>query len=405
MKNILFLSFLDPWSMGDGKGAPSFYKTIEGYSNEWNVCLIKQRNKHNEKIEIKNVKVLSYKSPFRSMLYIKKISFLGRILNSFYGTILLFILGNRIIKESGENTVVYAYEVNAVKAAKLLSNKFGLPLVTRFQGTVLYSVENTFLNRLKKFPHFSALETAADITIMTDDGTYGDKTLKRLGNKSAEVFFWRNGVDIGKNYVRDKEQYDDLKFKLSIKENDKILLTVSRLVSWKRIDRAIWITKKLVEQGHSYIKLLIVGDGNEKENLISLVENYGLKKNVLFLGSIDQENVSLCMDLADIFLSLYDLSNVGNPLFEAMNMGKTIITLNTGATVNIIKNNINGVLFDVEKINEIPMCVLDLLKDVEYAKKLGVNAKNYAEQNLWTWAERIKNEIKMVEKLLNNIKE
>jgi len=400
MKNIIFLSFLSPWSMGDKKGAPSFYKTIMGYTHDWNVCLITQSDSKDEKINIDGIHSVTYKSPFIPMLFIKKISFFGRIINSIYGTYRLYILGKKYINKYGRNTVIYAYEVHAVKAGKILSTKFGLPLITRFQGTVLYPIENTQINRLKKFPHFQALETAANVIIMTDDGTFGDKTLKRLDNTSSKIYFWKNGVDIGRNYTRNSKQIADFKRKFLISDDDKILLTVSRLVSWKRIDRAVETLKNLIDEGHEYIKLLIVGDGEEKQNLVNMVEKYNLKNNVIFTGAVKQEEVSLCMDISDVFLSLYDLSNVGNPLLEAMNMGKPIITLNTGNTASIIKNNENGILLDIDKFDQVSENVLKLLQDRNFSKLIGDKAKQYAQEHLCTWEERINKEVEIVNDLL-----
>jgi len=96
---------------------------------------------------------------------------------------------------------------------------------------------------------------------------------------------------------------------------------------------------------------------------------------------------------------LNDLSNVGNPLLEAMKCGKCVVTLNTGATAEIIKNDENGILLDIDNINNLPNIIIQLLNDDKSRDRLGHNARKYALEHFQTWDERIQMEIKFVEKL------
>lgn len=101
-----------------------------------------------------------------------------------------------------------------------------------------------------------------------------------------------------------------------------------------------------------------------------------------------------------MYLSLYDISNVGNPLLEAMLIGKAIVTLNVGDTKNLISHEKTGLLLSLEEIDKLPQKVIDLLRNPSKTSKLGENAREFALQHFWTWEERIKREIIEVEKLL-----
>lgn len=385
--------------MEKGKGAQSFFKTIDAYAKDgWDVILVNPNYKIGETPEINGVVNYNFKPFFFPLTKVKKISFLGRILHSLHGNYILYKIAKNIIEESQGNSCVYAYEVHGARAAKKLANKFGLPLVTRFQGTVLHPIKDNCINRLKKYPHFNALSTNADITIMTDDGTHGDKVLKRLGNQSNTIKFWRNGVDINRSNEVNIDNISEIRKKCDIRENDKVLLTVSRLASWKRLDRSINAMEKLVDIDRN-IKLVIVGDGDEKENLMKLAKKLSVTDNVCFIGAVEQSEIKDYMEIADIFLSLYDLSNVGNPLLEAMSCGKPIITLNVGDTSSLIMNNQNGVLLDVNNLDLLPTEIIKILEDQNYAKTLGENAKAYAEREFWSWDERMEAELNIVNKL------
>jgi len=310
----------------------------------------------------------------------------------------LYKTGKSILKgkNNANNFVIYAYEVDGVEAAKKLSLLFKLPLVTRFQGTVHYATKDTLLNRFWFMPHLSALKTAADLTIITNDGTKGKQTIDRLGNKSKKVLFWRNGVDhvpVPLLSNRDKCRHE-----LNIGDNFTFL-TVSRLAGWKRVDRAITAFAEVYKEYPKSI-LIIVGDGDEKQQLERLAQELGIQQAVTFTGSVSQEDIYRYMAAADVFLSFYDLSNVGNPLMEAMMCGKPIITLDVGDTREIIRNDENGILLSANEINVIPVMMKRLIEDKEYSLKIATGAKVYADREFWTWDVRIASEIKEVGALL-----
>ena len=71
-------------------------------------------------------------------------------------------------------------------AARLLRRRgFRLPLVTRFQGTVMHPALDDRLLYYRRYEEALALKTPADLVIMTDDGTQGDDVLARLNPAST----------------------------------------------------------------------------------------------------------------------------------------------------------------------------------------------------------------------------
>ena len=404
MKNVIFLTYLNLWSMENKKGAPSFYKTIEAYiKDKWNVILINPEYDNGTTPKLNGLNNITFKPVFYPLTRVKKVSFFGRILNVKQGNSMLYKLGHKALKNLNDKALIYCYEVDGVAAGKRLSQKFNLPIVTRFQGTILDPIEDNWLNRMKLYPHFEALETKADVTIMTDDGTHGDKVLKRLGNKSEQIMFWKNGVDIDINEEKDEAKIKMLRNSLNVDESYDVLMTICRLASWKKVNRAIEALSVVVKE-RPKCKLIIVGDGEEKQNLMELANRLNLTSNVIFAGAVSQNEIKSYLDLADIFLSLYDLSNVGNPLLEAMACGKPIITLDVGDTSSIIKNEENGILLNVKDLNKIPEYIDKMLNDKNYADNLGESAKEYARKHFWSWDERMKAELDVINKLYSNMK-
>ena len=75
-----------------------------------------------------------------------------------------------------------------------------------------------------------------------------------------------------------------------------------------------------------------------------LARELGVADAVRFEGAVPQADVLRYLWAADAFLSSNDLSNVGNPLLEAMACGKPIVTIDNGATGDLIRDGETGIL-------------------------------------------------------------
>lgn len=396
-KGILIISALDYWSMGKGKGGPALYKTITGYGKRgWKVYFI-TGNYAQGKFEglHENVQIIRFDAPWlKRVMQIKKIGFFAKILWWVYFQIMAFIKAQKLRPEID---VIYGYEIDGVPVAKVLSRLWRVPVVARFQGTILGLVwmKRRFW-KLRAWEHVIGLSLPVDLVIMTNDGSQGDRVLDRLGADMERVRFWMNGVDW--------EPFTTLPEKTEIRRELQIdaqwvLLTVSRLVGWKRVDRAIRALPEVVRSFPEII-LLVVGDGPERERLQRLAADLGVAENVRFVGAVPHKEIPKYLAAADIFLSFYDWSNVGNPLLEAMVAGKCIVTLNNGDTGRFIKNQENGILLEYEDLPRLPEVVKELLTNEETRNRLGANARRFAEENFWSWEERIEAEVREVTQLV-----
>jgi len=96
MKNIIFLSYLNLWSLQNKKGAPSFYKTIQAYINDgWNVTLINPSYKNGETPYIEKLINYTFKPFFYPYVKYRKIGFIARILHALQGNIKMHILAKK----------------------------------------------------------------------------------------------------------------------------------------------------------------------------------------------------------------------------------------------------------------------------------------------------------------------
>jgi len=398
-KSIIIISHLNVWSMGRSKGAQSLWLTIKGYSDAgYNTYFITSNKKmSNNEVQYPNLKIIRFNATFiECFLKYKKIGFIFKIIFWIYFQSKAYIIGFKTAKKY-ENIVFYGYEVYGIPVAKILSFVFKMPMISRFQGTILMPKTKTKFWRTRYWQHVLAMKIPADLILMTNDGTQGDRILQLLNKSVRNVEFLMNGVEV--NSKIDNIDIDKAKTDLNIHCEHKILLTISRLVNWKRLDRIITAMPSILKENKN-ITLLIVGDGQEKENLIKQVQIAQINNNVKFVGSISHKELYKFYGIADIFISFYDLSNVGNPLLEAMTYGKCIITLNNGDTNKLIRNNYNGILLNIDEIVNIPKIILDLLEDNSKILNLGKHSKLTAQHKFWSWDQRIEYEISKVDKIL-----
>lgn len=400
MKNLLILTYA---GLGERHrvGAPTFWKTVEGFiAAGWKAWVVDIGTKEDTPLGERDygdgLYIIRFNPPFLKQGRKKKIGWFFGLANTAWMTCKLKNEAERLIREkelTSENTVVYALETNAVRAGKSVSKKHRMPLITRFYGTAMCEKPYSLYHRMRDYPSFQALRTEADLVIMTNDGTKGDQVLKRVHNPSKKQVFWRNGVDYPEtNGVIPP----DVEQKIAGKP---VIQTLCRLNRWKHVDRAVAAMPGVLEKCPDAM-LVVCGYGPEREALEEQARREKVSDHVIFTGNLKHEHAIAYVKRADIFLSLYDLSNLGNPLFEAMRCGKAIITLDVGATETVIENNKNGVLLSLDELPKLPDVICRLLQNKEERKKLEEGALRYADENFWTWDERVAAEIHEVGALL-----
>lgn len=407
MPKIIFITTLTLWSLGKGYGGPAFTQTIKKYMDEgWNVYLISDEpsNKDGAELDSKH-NICLRPSVFKKYGQIRKLGLLFRWLDHKVMTRRFIQTAERLLSENAEETVLYAYEIFGVEACRRLSKKYGIPFVTRFQGTCYITpLPNTLINRIRRYPNFQALSQPSDLVIMTNDGTFGKQLLERLHNPSPILFF-RNGLELmARDIPAMKENFDAvaLRESLGVEKEEPMFVSVSRLGGMKRVDRIVTGFAEYCRLCPSG-KLVIVGDGETLEPRLELGRQaaaLGISERVIFTGAVPHSDVYDYMMAADVFISLYDYSNVGNPLLEAMTLGECIVTLDVGDTRSLIHDRENGILLTMDTLPTLGAVLRELSDNPALRQRLGNAAAKYAQENFCTWQERMDLEFQAVRALL-----
>ena len=426
---LLLICALDVWSLDQGKGAPTLERTLRAYGergHQVDAVLpdiganhFYRRGDRGERPEtrpqIPGVTFHTFHMPSLRELPLPALPGPVQAIDQKLRFALAFpwLAAKHAERLLGQGTsrydAVYAYEVHGVLAARLLRRRGNrLPLVTRFQGTVMHPALGDRLLYYRRYEEAMALQTAADLVIMTDDGTQGDEVLARLNPRAqGKVRFWRNGLDLDRLHAPTEDERAAARAELGVPAGAFVMLTASRLATWKRVDRAIRALPKI----RSWLPgalLLLVGDGEERARLEALARELGVSANVRFAGAVAQADVMRYMHAADVFLAIADLSNVGNPLLEAMACGSCIVAVDAGDTRDLIADGATGRLVDSSNRSGIarPLeerladLLVTLANDEGQRARLAAGAAAYAGEHFWTWEQRMAAEVEAVEGLV-----
>lgn len=159
--------------------------------------------------------------------------------------------------------------------------------------------------------------------------------------------------------------------------NNPTIVFVGRLSRAKLAD-AVIKTMPLVLDEVPDAKLVIVGGGEEKENLIRLSKRLKVYDSIIMCGSKPNEKLPMFYSMADVIVCPFS----GLVLLEALSMGKPVVAFNFGYLSEQIKNMQNGILVEFLNIENMAKEIIKLLEYKELSNKLGKNAREYAINNL-----------------------
>jgi glycosyltransferase involved in cell wall biosynthesis len=152
-------------------------------------------------------------------------------------------------------------------------------------------------------------------------------------------------------------------------QKSKTIITVSRLVEKNGVDiliRAVAEVKKTIPD----VRCRIIGDGPAKAGYQSLVTNYQLEANVIFLGEILHEEIPKYLHQADVFVRPSRSEGMGNAFVEALAAGVPIIGTPVGGITDIIEDGRTGLLVRVDDPRDLAQKVIRIFSDSRYGDTL-----------------------------------
>ena len=165
----------------------------------------------------------------------------------------------------------------------------------------------------------------------------------RLIGVARPIHVHPTGIDLEQFECPDQSRISDLETKIN-PDGRLLLATVSRLSQEKNLQFMIVAMKKLKERNAPRFRLLIIGEGEERENLTRLIRENGLSRDVRLLGSVPATDIPEYLQLADLFVFSSVSETQGMVVLEAMAAGLPVVAVNSSGVDAFVKDRRTGIL-------------------------------------------------------------
>lgn len=269
-----------------------------------------------------------------------------------------FINRRRIenILKSNKIDLIHAQDLGiGAGIADLASQRYGIPYVVTARGIEKHASKTYFKRLLQNARHLIVLNFAQSLAI------------QQLGYSSTLL---PHGVD--NNF------FEKPIFTKNVQQPIKIV-TVSRLLDWKNIDKIIVAVSKLKIS----FKYHIFGAGPELHRLTELVNSLGIQDDVVFKGKVGYKDMPKLLSQYDFFVLVSYPETFGRVYVEAMARGLPIIGVKGCGIDGYIENGKQGFLVNHQDETEILNRINRLAEDSELRQQMGKAAENLARSFSW----------------------
>ncbi len=253
----------------------------------------------------------------------------------------------------------------AYMAKKILADKgINIPVITTLHGTDI-----TLVGRNPSYK--------PAVTFSINHSDYVTSVSESLKKETVKFFVVGKDIKVIPNFI-DLSLYQGKKCAKAIlaAEGERIITHISNFRKVKRINDVVNIFYQINKEVPS--KLIMLGDGPERENAEELAKQLGIQQQVSFLGKTNEIERVLCM--SDLFLLPSETESFGLAALEAMAAKVPVISSNTGGLPEVNLHGITGFTANVGDIDAMAAFGLSILKDDEQHKKMSLAAFARAEE-------------------------
>ena len=225
-----------------------------------------------------------------------------------------------------------------------------IPMVTTLHGTDITLVGN--------HPFYKPA-----VTFSINKSDFVTSVSQSLKEDTLKLFNIKNEIEVIPNFIELDKNINDPSIpcqrSVMAKNNERIITHISNFRKVKRIPDVIKIFYNI--QKEIPAKLMMVGDGPEKEKAEYLCQELGIEDKVIFFGNSNEIDEILC--LTDLFLLPSETESFGLAALEAMACKVPVISSNAGGLPEVNFEGVSGYLSDVGNIEEMAQNALKILKD------------------------------------------
>ena len=269
--------------------------------------------------------------------------------------------------------------------ARLFAKQYNIPIVhtyhTMYEDYVHYITKGYFNRSSKKIVEyltkFYCDKTINELIVPTKKAY---DLFKEKYNIQRNIHIIPTGIEVDRFYEEkvDEKEINKLKRKYNIKKNDFTLIFVGRIAEEKNVPYIIEVMEEIIKEKNN-IKLLIIGDGPDKEKYEKIVKKTKTESNITFTGKVPWNKIPTYYHLGSAFISASTTETQGLTIIEAMAASLPALCINDESFNGTVVNDLNGYLFNDKK--ECKEAILKLANNKKLTKYLSNGARTSAEQH------------------------
>lgn len=264
--------------------------------------------------------------------------------------------------------IIKKEKIDVVSAHWIIPNGFLIAVVKKITGipfTVTIPGSDIYLGG-KNWLFRSMVGFAASVanTVISDSRHYLSQ-LTNLGFKPTETVVIRYGVNTEKFESTGKDV--NILKKYGLIKDTPTIVAVGRMVEKKGFKYLISAMPKVLSE-FPKAKLLMVGDGDQKQELEALAKSLQVENNIIFAGTISYSKLPKYYNLGDVFVMPSVKDERGNidaspvAMMEAMACGAPVVATGFSGSQDLIKNGETGFLVKEKNSEEIATSIINLLR-------------------------------------------
>lgn len=268
--------------------------------------------------------------------------------------------------------------------ARIIGKQLQIPVVhtyhTMYEEYVHYITHGHFDKSSKKLVEYLTLfycdKTITELIVPTKKAY---DLFKNKYNVKRNIHIIPTGIDVERFYQEniDKKVVSSIKKQYNFSKKDFVYIFVGRLAEEKNIEFLLEITKDLIKD-YPNMKLLIVGDGPDREKYEEISKENKTEKNVIFTGKVPWDTMPAYYQVADAFITASVTETQGLTVIEAMAAGLPAVCIDDESFQNVVVDGLDGEIFkDKEEAKE---KLVKLYNNLEYRKQMSKQARISADR-------------------------
>ena len=284
-------------------------------------------------------------------------------------------LADILIAHAAETHI--AFSEQAVRAGQ----RYGTKVILTCWETIPFAYEEDALIRNRR----AFVRANTDLFLATT--TRAARALKLEGVEETRIRIVMPGVDVER--FKPGPRSPILMQQYGLAQDDIVLLFVGRLIREKGVRELVLacrlLLRSLPEPTARKCRLLIAGNGPQRDFITALIQSLGLAEQAQIVGGVDYMQIHALHQVADIFVlpsiaTPYWEEQYGMVLAEAMACGKPVVSTATGGIPEVVGEG--GILVPPLEPEALAEALRGLIVDETMREELGRKARKYAVQRL-----------------------